>query len=130
MNKTARSPYPGEEKIENELMMNYIQYVENAVEKVKREEGLQLSLGQTRKLTGRQRSTRGLEEAKEKACVCLVVSILGRGKVSVVVQRQERGSIPGPAKENRGRSGCSGVSEGMVAGDEVGEVARLGERSA
>lgn len=69
--------------------------------------------------------SRDVKEVKERMCVC----IPGRGKVSVAAQRQEPGSVPGPAKENRGQSGWSGISEGTVTGDEVREVARLGERS-
>lgn len=50
------------------------------------------------------------------------------GEASGIAQGREPGSIPGPLKET-GWGGQNGVSEGVVAGDEVREAAGIGEKS-
>lgn len=50
------------------------------------------------------------------------------GEASGIAQGWKPGSIPGPLKET-GRGGQNGVSEGLVAGDEVREAAGTGEKS-
>ena len=51
----------------------------------------------------------------------------GQGKASVVAIRQEPGSTAGPV-QSRGQSGQAGTA-GMVTGNEVREVAGIGEKS-
>ena len=80
------------------------------------------SLGQAGTLNVRAAFEPIFERSERESCICLVMSTTGRAKVSVIAQRQEPGSIPGPSKESRGQSGYSGMSKGTMVGDEVREV--------
>lgn len=91
-------------------------------------EGLEFQEVRQKNSVARQHLNKGWKEVEEAPGICLVISISGQGKASVIAQRQEPGSIAGPAK-SRGQGCWSGMSEGTVTEKEVREVARLGEMS-